>query len=436
MSNNNRTDSTLCVSKLPKFLQKANRDRARSMTDPMAAGTGTGSSASIASSSSSGPGRKGGSWLGGVMKKAAAASDTMDEPPVIIEPVPGCPMNPNPRPRTRSERPSLLTQLPFHNFAHRRSANPTPRWFTHAFSSSTDLSLPSLLSQSSQLSSAFSSSSFSTKTKGSAFLSAVARHLDRSVHYLLDSDARPDRCVDSIWSLGVRYPGYEPSGGVAGVSVATDECTYQYEVSAASTPTPTIDQKMGATKGKGGERERGDVRCWCSLGLDWVWTYHDTIKILYTFPQSVGIAGSRPSSYYFVGSQAVNMFYLDPHHARPAVPRRPPPPNHPPLTFESRPRQMTPSGNSSSRGHRLLPPLPLPPPKKKQFSTSSQSSSLPRASSDLDLDGALDALREHYVNAYSAAELRTFHCERVRKMPLSGLDPSVLLGFSCKDWED
>ncbi|EEB94863.1 hypothetical protein MPER_06258, partial [Moniliophthora perniciosa FA553] len=62
------------------------------------------------------------------------------------------------------------------------------------------------------------------------------------------------------------------------------------------------------------------------LGLDGVNPiYYDTIKILYTFPQSVGIAGGRPSSsYYFVGSQADNLFYLDPHHARPAVPLRPP----------------------------------------------------------------------------------------------------------------
>ena len=70
------------------------------------------------------------------------------------------------------------------------------------------------------------------------------------------------------------------------------------------------------------------------LGIDGVNpVYYDTIKVcnpfiffhvrsinvnmkaLYTFPQSVGIAGGRPSSsYYFVGSQTVNLFYLDPHH--------------------------------------------------------------------------------------------------------------------------
>ncbi|KAJ7751049.1 hypothetical protein B0H16DRAFT_837517 [Mycena metata] len=44
-----------------------------------------------------------------------------------------------------------------------------------------------------------------------------------------------------------------------------------------------------------------------------------------------------------------------------------------------------------------------------------------------------------YARAYSAAELRTFHCERARKMPMSGLDLSMLVGFVCRDeaeWVD
>jgi cysteine protease ATG4 len=51
----------------------------------------------------------------------------------------------------------------------------------------------------------------------------------------------------------------------------------------------------------------------------------------------------------------------------------------------------------------------------------------------------LDPLQRHYATAYSAAELNTFHCDRVRKMPLSGLDPSMLMGFLCKneaEWQD
>ncbi|KAG0200507.1 Cysteine protease atg4 [Mortierella sp. GBA30] len=45
--------------------------------------------------------------------------------------------------------------------------------------------------------------------------------------------------------------------------------------------------------------------------------YNDAIKATFEFPQSLGIAGGRPSSsYYFVGHQGDDLFYLDPHHSR------------------------------------------------------------------------------------------------------------------------
>ena len=113
---------------------------------------------------------------------------------------------------------------------------------------------------------------------------------------------------------------------------------------------------------------------------------HHHPQFLFTFPQCIGIAGGRPSSsYYFVGSQADNLFYLDPHHPRPAIPLRSPP---------STPAQDHPS---------------------------------------------LTPLQQHLVSAYSDPELKTYHCDKVRKMPLRGLDPSMLLGFLCKtsqEWDD
>ena len=54
-------------------------------------------------------------------------------------------------------------------------------------------------------------------------------------------------------------------------------------------------------------------------------------------------------------------------------------------------------------------------------------------------DAGLNATQTHWVTSYSAAELRTFHRERERKMPLSGLDPRMLIGILCKteaDWVD
>jgi cysteine protease ATG4 len=210
----------------------------------------------------------------------------------------------------------------------------------------------------------------------------------------------------------------------------------------------------------------------------------NSIQLLYTFPQSVGIAGGRPSSsYYFLGSQADNLFYLDPHHARPAVPLRPAPhpsiypSNREPMPDSDQSRlqhhehrlQTAPSsvrtGSSTFSYHAPHSPSPL----QKEFSTSSNTSSSsnnhrssrspppsqqhqPRwhpsqpssPTSEMDYRelsgfGLLDPLQEHYVNAYHTSELKTFHCERVRKMPLSGLDPSMLIGFLCKDeadWRD
>jgi cysteine protease ATG4 len=132
-------------------------------------------------------------------------------------------------------------------------------------------------------------------------------------------------------------------------------------------------------------------------------------------------------------------------------------------------RQTTPErGSASPPGHHRSPTSPAssrtgsstfshrtpasPSPLSKQLSTSSSSSSGTRARwqstgangagselSGVASDSGLDPSQLHYVTAYSSTELRTFHCDRVRKMPLSGLDPSMLIGFLCKneaDWID
>ncbi|KAI9670107.1 MAG: Cysteine protease atg4 [Trizodia sp. TS-e1964] len=58
------------------------------------------------------------------------------------------------------------------------------------------------------------------------------------------------------------------------------------------------------------------------LGIDRVTpVYWEALKASLQMPQSVGIAGGRPSSsHYFVGVQGSYFFYLDPHHTRPALP--------------------------------------------------------------------------------------------------------------------
>ncbi|KIW10916.1 hypothetical protein PV08_10215 [Exophiala spinifera] len=57
------------------------------------------------------------------------------------------------------------------------------------------------------------------------------------------------------------------------------------------------------------------------LGLDRITpVYHEALKSALTYPQSIGIAGGRPSSsHYFIGCQGDMFLYLDPHETRPAL---------------------------------------------------------------------------------------------------------------------
>jgi len=54
---------------------------------------------------------------------------------------------------------------------------------------------------------------------------------------------------------------------------------------------------------------------------------------------------------------------------------------------------------------------------------------LVRSRTDSINDNNLDPSQFHYCTAYSAAELKTFHCDGVRKTPLSALDRHVDWGF-------
>ena len=132
--------------------------------------------------------------------------------------------------------------------------------------------------------------------------------------------------------------------------------------------------------------------------------YFSSIKHYFTLPQCVGIAGGRPSSsYYFVGAQSDSLIYIDPHYTKPSVRLVPLSAQHQQAALET--------------------PLSAP----------SSSSSSPQG-----LQGQSD-LDTFFNYAYPPAELASFHCQKVRKMSIQGLDPSMLVGFLCKtreDWED
>ncbi|GJJ78600.1 cysteine protease ATG4 [Entomortierella parvispora] len=96
-----------------------------------------------------------------------------------------------------------------------------------------------------------------------------------------------------------------PESGL-GVYVTTDGVIYKDQVEEA------------ATLKKAGGFGNLLILVTIRLGIDKLNPiYNDAIKKTLEFPQTLGIAGGRPSSsYYFVGYQGDELFYLDPHHSR------------------------------------------------------------------------------------------------------------------------
>lgn len=225
---------TTPTTKMSKFLRPEWRDRPRSSSGDGAAASASESPARMSRMI----GKKGSKLFGknkdedaessSTLNKSANASNVgISDPPVIIEP----PSNSKPRPRpprpsnsnenyNGSSYPngvSSSTSAPSGSSASMRNMGDMSArlsgWFTHAFSgSSTDLSLPNILSSSNLSASQVLAGSPKSKPSHPLILAATKGkdHLDKAMRYLLDSDAQPDRSTDKIWLLGQEHPGYEP----------------------------------------------------------------------------------------------------------------------------------------------------------------------------------------------------------------------------------
>ncbi|KAJ6580082.1 hypothetical protein DFH09DRAFT_1076988 [Mycena vulgaris] len=156
----------------------------------------------------------------------------------------------------------------------------------------------------------------------------------------------PSAAAGALGTLVGAYPVCEP-----GVNVATHVMLYKTKVLAASylrassahSSSRGHRARSPASAPSSGHSHRevhgpwawGDRLVLLRLGIRLNPVYHEMIKMLYTFPQSVGITDDHPlSSNYFVGVQGNGLLHLDPHHSRPAIPLRPfmgepaPPPTH------------------------------------------------------------------------------------------------------------
>lgn len=213
--------SSQSSSKLPKFLNRQQRDRPKLSTGSqgLSSSTSPGSHPSSTGGSRQTLARKSSKILG------SKERDEMPLPPTIVEPVLS-------RSRFTSSEPrptSTISDNGSYNGGY-SSASSSSRisdlpsrlsgWISHTLTgSSTDLSLPSILSQSQS-----GAASVSPKSKASSLLTAARHgkgHLDKAMRYILDSDAQPDKCPDPIWVMGVLHPGYEPPPALTQPSPST-----------------------------------------------------------------------------------------------------------------------------------------------------------------------------------------------------------------------
>ncbi|GAA97415.1 uncharacterized protein L969DRAFT_74527 [Mixia osmundae IAM 14324] len=212
-----------------------------------------------------------------------------------------------------------------------------------------------------------------------------------------------------------------------GVAVSVDGTVYRSDVQAAANPPfsepATAGRQDPAPSVRTSWQRPVLILINARLGLDKVNPlYYESIKAALSFPQSVGISGGRPSSsYYFVGVQQNSVYYIDPHHTKPAIPFRQPPPDIAALAAEL-PLDIHSPLNAWQRSlGDSLPPTPgAEPPAPDECDDATR-------------------LRAWFANEYDETCFGSFHCDRVRKMPLSGLDPSMLIGFLCRDeadWDD
>ncbi|KAM3501421.1 hypothetical protein MY10362_005557 [Beauveria mimosiformis] len=124
-----------------------------------------------------------------------------------------------------------------------------------------------------------------------------------------------------------KYPGewFGPSATSQCIKALTDKFETSMRVyMTGDSPDVYEDSFMATAKSDHGLFKPTLILISTRLGIDKITqVYWEALISALQMPQSVGIAGGRPSSsHYFVGSQGNFLFYLDPHHTRLALPFR------------------------------------------------------------------------------------------------------------------
>ncbi|KAK7943242.1 cysteine protease ATG4 [Apiospora aurea] len=152
---------------------------------------------------------------------------------------------------------------------------------------------------------------------------------EKEIVKLFADDARAPYSLHNFVRHGAtacgKYPGewFGPSATARCIQALTNENEPSLRVySTGDGPDVYEDKFMSIAKPDGETFHPTVVLVGTRLGIDKITpVYWEALVASLQMPQSIGIAGGRPSSsHYFIGVQGLYFFYLDPHFTRPALP--------------------------------------------------------------------------------------------------------------------
>ncbi|KAK7992268.1 Cysteine protease atg4 [Apiospora saccharicola] len=152
---------------------------------------------------------------------------------------------------------------------------------------------------------------------------------EKEIVKLFADDARAPYSLHNFVRHGAtacgKYPGewFGPSATARCIQALTNENESSLRVySTGDGPDVYEDKFMNIAKPYGETFHPTVVLVGTRLGIDKITpVYWEALVASLQMPQSIGIAGGRPSSsHYFIGVQGLYFFYLDPHFTRPALP--------------------------------------------------------------------------------------------------------------------
>ncbi|RDA90093.1 hypothetical protein CP533_4693 [Ophiocordyceps camponoti-saundersi (nom. inval.)] len=155
------------------------------------------------------------------------------------------------------------------------------------------------------------------------------RQEERHLISLFADDPRAPYSIHNFVSHGAtacgKYPGqwFGPSATARCIQALVNKNDpYLRVYSTGDSPDVYEDEFMKIAKPDGVSFHPTLILVGTRLGIDKITpVYWEALTASLQMPQSVGIAGGRPSSsHYFVGVQGSFLFYLDPHHTRTALP--------------------------------------------------------------------------------------------------------------------